>query len=151
MKAKRLKITATVAAAWAAGAALSVASQWTSAAPESPARAPVVRAHVDTSTTQVGIASFYAKRYSGRTMADGTPMRPESNNAASLSLPLGSVARVTNLTTHRSAVVVIRDRGPYVAGRIIDLSPHTAREIGLLERQGLVQVSVTPLRALPAS
>ena len=78
-------------------------------------------------------------------MADGTPMRLYSSNAASLTLPLGSTARITNLDTGRSAVVTIRDRGPYVKGRIVDLSPATAREIGLARKQGLATVRVTPL------
>jgi rare lipoprotein A len=78
-------------------------------------------------------------------MADGTPMRPLSDNAASLTLPLGTTARVTNLATGLSAVVTIRDRGPYVNGRIIDLSPATARKIGLQRKQGLAQVQVAPL------
>ncbi len=94
---------------------------------------------------QVGQASFYANRYSGRTMADGTPMRPFSDNAASLTLPLGTTARVTNLATGKSAVVTIRDRGPYVSGRIIDLSSATARQIGLQRKQGLAPVQVVPL------
>jgi rare lipoprotein A len=94
---------------------------------------------------QVGKASFYAERYSGKTMADGTPMRLYSNNAASLTLPLGSTARVTNLQTGRSAIVTIRDRGPYVRGRIVDLSPATARQIGIERRQGLAKVELTPL------
>jgi rare lipoprotein A len=78
-------------------------------------------------------------------MADGTPMHLDSNNAASLTLPLGATARVTDLKTGRSAVVVIRDRGPYVKGRIIDLSPATARRIGLTRREGVALVSVALL------
>lgn len=94
---------------------------------------------------QNGKASFYAARYSGKTMADGTPMHLYSNNAASLTLPLGSTAKVTNLETGRSAIVTIRDRGPYVKGRIVDLSPMTATKIGLDRRKGLAKVEVQPL------
>ena len=94
---------------------------------------------------QVGEASFYASRYAGRTMADGTPMRLGGNNAASLTLPLGTTARVVNLETGRSAVVTIRDRGPYVKGRIVDLSPATAQKIGLDRRRGVARVEVVPL------
>jgi len=97
---------------------------------------------------RVGIASFYARFFAGRTMADGTPMRPHGDNAASLTLPLGTVARVTNLNTGLSALVTIRDRGPYVHGRLIDLSPGTASKIGLERRAGLTTVAVEPL-ALP--
>jgi rare lipoprotein A len=55
-------------------------------------------------------------------------------NAASRTLPLGTTAKVTNLETGKTAVVTIHDRGPYVAGRIVDLSPATARDIGLDRR-----------------
>ena len=101
--------------------------------------------------TRVGVASFYARRFGGRTMADGTPMRLAGNNAASLTLPLGTVARVTNLRTGISAMVTIRDRGPYVRGRLIDLSPGTAAKIGLERRQGLAPVAVEPVRLPSAS
>ena len=94
---------------------------------------------------QVGKASFYADKFAGRKMADGTRMNPRDDNAASKTLPLGTTARVTNLETGRSAVVTIQDRGPFVKGRIVDLSPATAREIGLSREDGLAQVEVTPL------
>ena len=95
--------------------------------------------------TRIGKASFYAKMFNGRTMADGTRMEPTANNAASRTLPLGTTAKVTNLETGKTAVVTIRDRGPYVAGRIVDLSPATAREIGLDRRTGITQVKVAPI------
>ena len=79
-------------------------------------------------------------------MADGTRMDPLDSNAASKTLPLGTTARVTNLQTGRSAVVTIQDRGPYVKGRIVDLSPATAREIGITRRIGVALVEVEPLR-----
>jgi rare lipoprotein A len=94
---------------------------------------------------RTGIASFYANMFFGRRMADGKPMNPEGDNAASRALPLGTRARVTNLQTGESALVTIQDRGPYVHGRIIDLSPATARAIGITQRQGLAKVEVTPI------
>ncbi len=94
--------------------------------------------------TQVGWASYYARKFSGRRMADGTPMRPESNNAASRTLPFGTTAEVTNLRDGRTAIVTIRDRGPFAKGRIIDLSPRTARQLGMLDA-GVVKVAVTPI------
>ena len=81
-------------------------------------------------------------------MADGTRMQLYSNNAASLTLPLGTTAKVTNLKTGQSAVVTIRDRGPYVKGRIVDLSPVTAAQIGIDRNVGIAKVSVKPL-AIP--
>ena len=94
---------------------------------------------------RTGLASFYAPKFAGRKMADGTPMRPQGDNAASLSLPLGTTALVTNLKTGRAALVTIRDRGPYVKGRIVDLSPATAAKIGLGSREGVAPVEVAPI------
>lgn len=94
---------------------------------------------------QVGKASFYHDKFAGRPMANGKPMRPDEDNAASLTLPLGTTARVTNLETGQSTVVTIEDRGPYVDGRIVDLSPSSAEEIGLTRDQGLAPVEVAPI------
>lgn len=95
--------------------------------------------------TRVGKASYYSDKFAGRRMADGTLMHPHGNGAASLTLPLGTTARVTNMETGESAVVVVRDRGPHVRGRIIDVSPATARLIGLTRRMGVARVEVAPI------
>ena len=94
---------------------------------------------------RVGKASFYARRFAGRKMANGKPMNPHRDIAASKTLPLGTTARVTNLETGRSAVVTIEDRGPYVRGRIVDLSPATADKIGLTPQTGVTTVAVAPI------
>ena len=99
---------------------------------------------------QVGKASYYAGKFAGRRMADGTPMQPHGNAAASKTLPLGTTARVTNLETGKSAIVTVRDRGPHVRGRIIDLSPATARQIGITREVGVARVEVVPIRVPPA-
>ena len=96
--------------------------------------------------TRTGKASFYSHRLAGKKMANGARMDPNSNNAASKTLPLGTKARVTNMSNGKSAVVVIKDRGPHVKGRIIDLSPATAKTIGA-GKQGVVPVKVTPIEA----
>jgi rare lipoprotein A len=98
-----------------------------------------------TGRARTGVASFYADMFFGRKMADGSPMDPRGDNAASLTLPLGTRARVTNTQTGQSAVVTIQDRGPYVKGRLIDLSPATARAIGITPKMGLAKVEVTPI------
>ncbi|TFY97791.1 septal ring lytic transglycosylase RlpA family protein [Ramlibacter rhizophilus] len=98
-----------------------------------------------TGKPRVGKASFYHDRFVGRKMANGKPMRAEDDNAASLTLPLGTTARVTNLETGQSTVVTIEDRGPYVDGRIVDLSPSSAEAIGLTREQGLAPVEVAPI------
>jgi rare lipoprotein A len=94
---------------------------------------------------RVGKASFYADRFGGRKMADGKIFHLHDSNAASRTLPLGTTAKVTNLETGQSAVVTIQDRGPYVDGRIVDLSPGTAQSIGLSKRKGVTKVEVTPI------
>ena len=94
---------------------------------------------------RVGEASFYAKKFSGRKMASGKPMKPQGNNAASKTLPLGTKAKVTNLETGQSSVVSIEDRGPYVKGRIVDLSPSTAKNIGIDKEEGVAKVEVAPI------
>ncbi len=94
---------------------------------------------------RVGKGSFYAKKFAGKKMADGKPMQPEGNNAASKTLPLGTTAKVTDLDTGKSAVVKIEDRGPYVKGRIVDLSPATAARIGIKPENGVAKVAVAPI------
>jgi rare lipoprotein A len=107
---------------------------------------PEERPQLDrTGRKRFGKASIYAPMFAGRKMADGTRMQPTDNNAASRTLPLGTTARVTNLQTGKTAVVTIQDRGPYVAGRIVDLSPATARDIGLDRRTGVTRVEVAPI------
>jgi rare lipoprotein A len=115
--------------------------------PRSPGRLAVIaKPQLDRSgKRRIGKASFYARMFVGRKMADGNKMDPQVNNAASRSLPLGTTAKVTNLETGKSAVVVIQDRGPYVDGRIVDLSPATAQEIGISQRQGVAKVEVAPI------
>jgi rare lipoprotein A len=78
-------------------------------------------------------------------MADGNTMDPRGLNAASRTLPLGTTAKVTNLATGQSAIVRIEDRGPYAKGRILDLSPATARQIGITRRDGVARVKVAPI------
>lgn len=94
---------------------------------------------------RVGKASVYAKRFAGHKMADGSSMQPQADNAASKTLPLGTTAKVTNMETGESAVVKIEDRGPYVKGRIVDLSPATAEKIGIEPKEGVAKVSVVPI------
>ncbi len=92
-----------------------------------------------------GKASYYAGRFAGRRMANGERFDPGSNAAASKTLPLGTTARVTNLENGRTAEVEIKDRGPYVQGRTVDLTPKTAEELGIKE-QGVAPVEVAPIK-----
>jgi rare lipoprotein A len=94
---------------------------------------------------RVGKASFYARKFAGKQMSDGTKMDPHGDNAASRTLPLGTTAKVTNIVTGQSAIVTIKDRGPYAKGRILDLSPSTAQRIGITRDNGVAQVQVDPI------
>ena len=121
--------------------------QLTPPEPQAPARLAVIaNPPLDRSgKRRIGKASFYAQMFAGRKMANGNRMDPQDRNAASRTLPLGTTAKVTNLKTGKSAVVRIDDRGPYVEGRIVDLSPATAREIGITPREGVTKVEVAPI------
>lgn len=90
---------------------------------------------------ETGLASWYGPPYAGRKGADGTVYDQNAMTAAHLTLPMGSIVRVTNLTTNQSAVVKITDRGPFVRGRIIDLSLAAAKATGLY-RMGVAKVRV---------
>jgi rare lipoprotein A len=94
---------------------------------------------------RIGHASVFAGKLAGKKMADGTKMNPHSDNAASKTLPLGTTAKVTNLQTGQSAKVTIRDRGPHVQGRILDVSPSTAHKLGITKHQGVAKVQVAPI------
>src|SRR5512140_2904273 len=86
---------------------------------------------------QSGIASIYA--YSGEKTANGERAQPGALTAAHRTLPFGTRVRVTNKNNGRSVVVRINDRGPFVRGRVIDLTPAGARALGF---SGLAPVTV---------
>jgi peptidoglycan lytic transglycosylase len=89
-----------------------------------------------TASAQAGIASVYS---GGRT-ADGERASPSGLTAAHRTLPFGTLVRVTNERNGRSVVVRINDRGPFIRGRIIDMTPAGARALGF---SGLARVNVT--------
>lgn len=89
----------------------------------------------------VGLASWYGEDFHGRPTANGETFNMNSLSAAHPSLPLPSKVRVTNLLNHRSIVVRVNDRGPYVDGRVIDVSARTAKVLGFYD-DGLSKVKV---------
>jgi rare lipoprotein A len=101
---------------------------------------------------QVGTASWYGDYFEGRPTASGEPFNMYDMTAAHLTLPLGTMVRVTNLRNHRSVIVRINDRGPYVDGRIVDLSFNAARVLHF-DQQGLqrVRLDVVPRRKAAAT
>ncbi len=96
--------------------------------------------------TQIGEASWYGRDHQGKKTASGERFDAGDFTAAHPSLPLGSEAKVTNLENGRSVVVRVNDRGPYVEGRIIDLSRSAARQIGITQEDGTARVKVEPIR-----
>lgn len=99
---------------------------------------------------QVGVASYYAHKYQGRTTANGEVFDMNKLTAAHRTLPFGTILRVTHLGNDHSVVVRVNDRGPYVTGRIIDLSLAAASELGMIQ-SGLAQVRVEVLEQRQAS
>lgn len=79
-----------------------------------------------------GIASYYGKKYHGKPTASGEIFDMYQISAAHQLLPLGTIVKVTNLDNNRSLEVRINDRGPFVEGRIIDLSYAAAEQLGMV-------------------
>jgi len=75
---------------------------------------------------------MYANDFAGRKTASGEPFNPTALTMAHRMLPFGTRVRVTNLENQRSVEVVVNDRGPFVSGRIADLSEAAARRIGMV-------------------
>jgi rare lipoprotein A len=90
---------------------------------------------------EAGIASWYGTEFHGKRTANGEIYDMNDVTAAHKTLPLPSYARVTNLENGRSIVVRINDRGPFVQGRVIDLSRRSAQLLGM-DRQGTAKVRV---------
>ena len=109
--------------------------------PPPPAETPRISPAARLLSTEEGLASWYGTVYDHRKGADGTVYDQNALTAASRTLPLGVLARVTNLADGEVTVVRITDRGPFVPGRILDLSRASARAIGL-DRAGVGKVRV---------
>ena len=85
-------------------------------------------------TVETGKASWYGKQFLGRKTASGERFVKNKLTAAHKTLPLGTVVKVTNTTTNEEVTVRINDRGPYIHGRILDLSPMAAQRIGIIDK-----------------
>lgn len=94
--------------------------------------------------TQKGIASWYGKDFHGKLTASGEVYNMYAMTAAHKRLPLGTIVKVRNLDNGREIQVTINDRGPYVRGRIIDLSYTAAKRIGIVET-GTARVRIKTL------
>lgn len=94
--------------------------------------------------TEFGIASWYGPGFHGRQTASGVVYDQNLMVAAHKTLPFGTVARVTNLENGRQVEVCIVDRGPYVKGRVIDLSSSAAKALGI-KSKGTARVKIEDL------
>jgi hypothetical protein len=101
---------------------------------------------------EVGIASWYGGRHQGRLTASGEVFDENQLTAAHRTLPLETTARVTNLENGRSVEVKVNDRGPYVSGRVIDLSARAAQELGMVQAGlAVVRIEVLPEETLTST
>ena len=135
-------------ALWALAAAAIISG--CGAVVQSPSYYPPVTSRPATAATSrpshIVRASWYGPGFQGRRTTSGEVFNEHSFTAASRTLPLGSRVRVTNLSTGRSVVVKVNDRGPFVRGRSLDLSQAAARRIGVTHA-GVAEVRVTRLNA----
>ncbi|MEO6847378.1 MAG: septal ring lytic transglycosylase RlpA family protein [Chthoniobacterales bacterium] len=109
---------------------------------------PPVLYMVQPGYTDTGIASWYGGRDVGRKTANGETYRPTDVTAAHKRLPFNTLVRVTNLANNVSIIVRINDRGPYIRGRMIDLSEISAKKIGVYEH-GLSKVKIEVVKSVP--
>lgn len=100
---------------------------------------PIAAGYVET-----GIASWYGKKFHKRTTASGEIYNMYEKTAAHKTLPFFSVVEVVHLENKRKVIVRINDRGPFIDGRIIDLSYHAAQELGMVE-QGIALIRLRVL------
>ena len=92
-----------------------------------------------THSAAIGEASYYGAKFDGRRTASGETFDSSALTAAHRTLPFGTLVKVTNLASGRSVVLRINDRGPFVSGRVIDLSLAAARRLGMVH-SGTAQV-----------
>jgi rare lipoprotein A len=109
--------------------------------PALPTEPPSLYPGIVPSYTQVGLASWYGRHFHKRPTASGEHYDMNDFTAAHRSLPLDTVARVTNLTNDHTVVVRINDRGPFAKGRVIDLSRSAAKTLGMT-KAGVVPVRI---------
>ena len=96
---------------------------------------------ISVAQVQTGKASFYADKFEGIQTASGEKYRHNKLTGAHKTLPFGTKVRVTNLANEKTVEVTINDRGPYVDGRVIDLSKAAAEELGFVNT-GLAEVKL---------
>jgi rare lipoprotein A len=107
---------------------------------------PVIPTGATPLATEIGRASWYGPPYHNRRGSNGEVYNMNAMTAAHRTLPLGSIVRVTNLKTGHTALVRITDRGPFIPGRVLDLSLAAARKIDVY-LPGIAEVKVEVMQA----
>lgn len=115
------------------------------AAPPPAAPAPPSAGDAASSAQQRGRISMYGKDFAGKKTASGDIFDPKALTMAHRTLPFGTRVRVTNLENQRSVEVVVNDRGPFVAGRVADLSEAAAQRLGMVA-DGVVEALLDVLK-----
>jgi rare lipoprotein A len=105
-------------------------------------RAAVIGTSATKGKTTIGVASYY---WQGTKTASGERFNPSDMTAAHRTLPFGTRVRVTSLETGRSVTVRINDRGPFIDGRIVDISRGAAQSLGMIDR-GVTKVKLDVLQ-----
>lgn len=100
--------------------------------------------HYSTSHALVGQASWYGNKFHGKLTASGEKYNMRAYTAAHKTLPFGTIVRATNTNNNKSVDVKINDRGPFVKGRVIDLSKKAFEQIGSVN-QGIVPIRIDVL------
>ena len=108
---------------------------------EEPGIMPTVQSQPKVRLVSTGRASWYGPGFRGKKTASGEIFDDSKFTAAHKTLPLGTIAKVTNLTNGKSVKVEINDRGPYVDGRVIDVSHAAAHALGMVDR-GVAHVKI---------
>lgn len=101
-----------------------------------PEKPPPARAYLEE-----GLASYYGPGLAGRPTASGEKFNPKALTAAHKKLPFGTCLRVVNMENGRSVEVRVNDRGPFVKGRVVDVSTAAARQLGMMDK-GLARVRI---------
>ncbi|WP_083610236.1 septal ring lytic transglycosylase RlpA family protein [Pontibacter flavimaris] len=107
--------------------------------------APTAPSFGEKGYTERGKASYYGRKFQGRKMANGERYKRSKLTAAHRKLPFGTQVEVTNLQNNKSVRVEITDRGPFVRGRIVDLSEAAAKRVGMIKK-GVVPVRLEVVR-----
>ncbi len=136
--------------AFAAQAQTTLAAPATPAAPAAaPAPSAATPAPASAAGVETGLAAVYSDKLHGRKTASGQVYDRNKLTTAHKTLPFGTKVKVTNVKNDKSVVLLVNDRGPTQAGRVLDVSPAAAKALGISAR-GMAEVRVEVAEAAPA-